>query len=429
MWKTPFFAGILLVALFFGLTVPTGAAPATSAYLLGTGDKLQIKLYEWRSADGQVQEWSALNGEFTVGPEGNLSLPLIGDVPAAGRTTDQLGKAISGALQTAVGLKKPPEASVQIVAYRPFYIVGNVEHPGAYPFQPGMTVLQAVSIAGGLFRRSADADDVRTLRFEYDSLQARRARLKAESDDAGKIDFPPDMLVRSGDPEIAQLMQSEQVVFTARQQALRAQVDGLGQERVLLDKEIGSLQAKIANADQELTMLKRELANAASLVGRGLEIAPREFNLRQTELEMEGRRLDLDGATLRARQDVVRTETKIADLRDKTRTQTLADQQQTDAELAKITGSLEYDALGEPAVGAEKRPPTYSIVRREGDDVHEIEASETTPVMPGDTIKVRRTIGGHAAGGAVELPGKPDSIVRVGVLSALSTVDRVVTTP
>jgi hypothetical protein len=49
--------------------------------------------------------------------------------------------------------------------------------------------------------------------------------------------------------------------------------------------------------------------------------------------------------------------------------------------------------------------------------------------MPGDTIKVRRTIGGHAAGGAVELPGKPDSIVRVGVLSALSTVDRVVTTP
>jgi hypothetical protein len=53
---------------------------------------------------------------------------------------------------------------------------------------------------------------------------------------------------------------------------------------------------------------------------------------------MEGRRLDLDGATLRARQDVVRTETKIADLRDKTRTQTLADQQQTDAELAKATG-------------------------------------------------------------------------------------------
>jgi len=411
MWKTPFVAGILLVALCFDLTVPTAAAAAMSAYLLGAGDNLQIKLYEWRSADGQVQEWSALNGEFTVGPEGNLSLPLIGDVPAVGRTTDQVGKAISGALQTAVGLTKPPETSVQIVTYRPFYIVGNVEHPGAYAFQPGMTVLQAVSIAGGLFRRSADADD--TLRLEYDRLVARRGRLKAELDDAGKIDFPPDMLHRSGDPEIAQLMQSEQVVFTARREALRAQTDGLGQERVLLDKEIESLQAKIANADQELTMLKKELANASSLVGRGLEIAPREFALRQTEIEMEGRRLDLDGATLRARQDVVRTETKIADLRDKTRTQTLADQQQTEAELAKATALLAYDGLAEPAVGAEKKPPAYSIVRREGDDVHEIEASETTPVMPGDTIKVRRTNGGHAAG-AVELPGKTDSVVRVG---------------
>jgi len=420
MWRSPVVAGI---GLFVVLLAPMHSARAAMAdYILGAGDKVQIKLYEWRSTVGEVHEWSALSGDFTVGPAGGLSLPLIGDVQAAGLTTDQLGKSVAGELQKAVGLAKPPTPSVQIVAFRPFYIVGGVMRPGSYPFQPAMTVLQAVSIAGGLFRPSddlryalTDVGDVRTLQAEYNRLVARRARLKAELDGNDKITFPSNFLQSAEDPEVSRLMQAEQAVFAARREALHSQTDGLNEELALFQKEIVSLGAKFANADEELTMLKKELSNVSTMVTRGLDIAPREFTLRQSELEMESRRLDLDGAMLRARQDVARTETALADLRDKKRTETMAEQQQTEADLAKVSATLgSKKALLEDDGGIDsaRGGASYAIVRVDSSGVQTIDASETTPVMPGDTVKVKRASSGERSEGAVDPPGQPGTPMR-----------------
>src|SRR5205814_1909785 len=133
-----------------------------------------------------------LNGEFLVDPSGNVFLPLVGEIPAQNRTTAELANSISDRLQSRVGLADRPDASVEVSEFRPFYIVGNVEHPGNYPYRPGMTVLQAVSIAGG-WQRLLDANllrlereaitsrgDLRVVGAERDALLARRARLDAE---------------------------------------------------------------------------------------------------------------------------------------------------------------------------------------------------------------------------------------------------------
>src|SRR5581483_10623181 len=103
------------------------AAPLTNPeYRLGTGDKLRLKVYEWRSSVGQLQEWSALNGDYTIGPDGTMSLPLIGSLAAGDRTLQQLAEAISDRLQKAIGLSERPSATLEIVGYRPFYLVGAV---------------------------------------------------------------------------------------------------------------------------------------------------------------------------------------------------------------------------------------------------------------------------------------------------------------
>src|ERR1700732_2985489 len=115
MWNRFVMAASLLVLL-----TGTAAADATSPdtnYRLGTGDQIRLKVYEWRSAVGEVYAWTALNADFRVGPDGSVSLPLVGSVPAAGQTVEQLADAIANGLQKDAGLAARPQASGEIVEF------------------------------------------------------------------------------------------------------------------------------------------------------------------------------------------------------------------------------------------------------------------------------------------------------------------------
>ncbi|TCP34091.1 polysaccharide biosynthesis/export family protein [Sphingomonas sp. BK235] len=124
-------------------TAPAPVASAASpAYLLGPGDKVQIAVY------GEQE----LTGEQLVGPDGSVTLPLIGRVIAKGRSVNQVSEDIRARL--ADGFVQNPSVAVTIVAYRPFYILGEVNTPGQYEYAQGMTVLSAVARAGGFTYRA-----------------------------------------------------------------------------------------------------------------------------------------------------------------------------------------------------------------------------------------------------------------------------------
>src|SRR5581483_6387585 len=187
--KTAFLLLVSLVILPGAATLaaPSGdpAAPAANTdYHLGVGDDLRIRVFEWRSATGDVHQWDALKGEYNVGADGSIAMPLLGSVKASGLTTAQLADAISEQLQSRLKLSIRPEASIDIVQYRPFYISGDVNKPGQYPYQPGLTVLQAISIAGGRYRASDPAlvltatGDLQVNRLDYTELLARQAELR-----------------------------------------------------------------------------------------------------------------------------------------------------------------------------------------------------------------------------------------------------------
>ena len=389
---------------------PVHGEPA--AYRLGSGDRVRLKVYEWRNAIGDVYAWAALNADFRVAPDGTLSLPLIGSVPAAGSSVEELAETISTRLQKAVGMAGRPQTSVEIVEFRPFYILGHVQHPGEYQYRPGMTVLQAVSIAGGSFhiedpslllmRRTVltSAGDLQVLLLGQQSLLARRARLRAELDGSAKIAFPPELLQHQGEPAVAQAIQREQAIFTARTDALRSQTDALNKLKDLLNGEIASLQSKMKDVDQELALLKGELSTTSSLVQRGLAAAPREFSLRQTELQTQGRRLDLDTAALRAHEDIGKADQSILELRNKMRAEDATELAQVDDKLTengariKTAQAIAEQESAQPdlaaVLAAQTGPLMYSIIRRDNGGVHRIAAAESTDVEPGDTIEVRR---------------------------------------
>src|SRR5215469_16719128 len=125
------------ICVIFAAAAGQMATPAAAdAYRLGVDDKLRLKIFEWRESVHEVHEWSALNDDFTVGSSGDLSLPLVGAVPAAGKTTQELASLIAERLQSAVAMPKRPEISVEVAHYRPFYIVGVVNKPGDYSYRP-----------------------------------------------------------------------------------------------------------------------------------------------------------------------------------------------------------------------------------------------------------------------------------------------------
>jgi polysaccharide export outer membrane protein len=113
------------------------------AYRLGAGDKVRIVVY------GE----SDLSGEFDVpSAQGKIAFPLIGDVQAGGLNVGELQTEIEGRLRG--GYLKDPRVSIEVLTYRPFYILGEVTKPGEYPYTSGLTVLNAVAIANGFTYRA-----------------------------------------------------------------------------------------------------------------------------------------------------------------------------------------------------------------------------------------------------------------------------------
>jgi polysaccharide export outer membrane protein len=94
-----------------------------------------------------------LTGEFRVNDSGNIALPLVGAVHAAGLTPGALETTVGAALRRG-NLVHHPSVAVEVIAYRPVYVLGEVNKPGQYTYQPGMTVVTAVAVAGGFTYRA-----------------------------------------------------------------------------------------------------------------------------------------------------------------------------------------------------------------------------------------------------------------------------------
>jgi polysaccharide export outer membrane protein len=113
-----------------------------AAYQLDAGDKLRVVVY------GQ----EGLTNTYAIDAGGSITMPLIGAVPARGRTPAGLAAEIGGRLRN--GYIRDPSVAVEIDSYRPFFILGEVAAPGQYPYVPNMSVESAVAIAGGFTPRA-----------------------------------------------------------------------------------------------------------------------------------------------------------------------------------------------------------------------------------------------------------------------------------
>jgi polysaccharide export outer membrane protein len=163
--RTAMLVGLVLAVGLIGgcsssrLPSPEAAAAASAAaqgeaisdissYKLGPGDALRVTVF--RHED--------LSGQFTLDGEGYFAMPLVGEILAGGRTSRELEDEVEVALKSG-GYLVDPQVSIEVLNYRPFYIIGEVNNPGSFSYVNGMTVINAVALAGG-FTYRADQDDI-----------------------------------------------------------------------------------------------------------------------------------------------------------------------------------------------------------------------------------------------------------------------------
>lgn len=146
----------------------TPVAAGLSTYKLGSGDVITIRVF---GEDDFTRERVRLNDA------GTLSFPVLGEVPVKGRTVSEIEAMLTGRLKGRILVN--PRVSVWIEEYRPFFVNGMVERPGAYPFQPGLNVRKAITIAGGLKER-ASVEKIFVVRESDPSARGAKVNLNAE---------------------------------------------------------------------------------------------------------------------------------------------------------------------------------------------------------------------------------------------------------
>ena len=152
--RTAFFA--LTILLTTGCSALSAAAPppsstpaatatataASAAYTLGPGDKLRITVFGEQN----------LSGDYQVSGAGNVSMPLIGDVRAAGMSAPAFTEAVRAKL--ADGYLRDPKVSMEVLSYRPYYMLGEIGRPAEYTYTNDLTVMNAIATAGGFSYRA-----------------------------------------------------------------------------------------------------------------------------------------------------------------------------------------------------------------------------------------------------------------------------------
>ncbi len=145
----------------------------SEGYRLGGGDQVRIIIF------GEDQ----LTGEFRVDDQGRIAMPLLGGMKADGLTPQQLEASIAAELRRR-NMLQDPSVSVEVLAYRPIFVLGEVSKPGQYPYQPGMTVLTTVAVAGG---------------FTYRAVQDYASAVRATGGEATEGLVTPSSFIAPGD--------------------------------------------------------------------------------------------------------------------------------------------------------------------------------------------------------------------------------------
>jgi len=396
------------MSAFSVLTFLLGSASGIYAdeYKLGVGDVIELTLLG-------IQDYSK---RITVGIDGRVRVPGGGSFAAAERTIEELSRDIRVDLakktfpmakdaqgETMWDVVYPESVMIDIVEYRPVYVAGGVLTPGSQPFRPGLTMQQAVSVAGGysLFPARASSDPLYLIGIEKDygryltevaSVQTKVIRLTAELSGESKIDFSSliqhPMLTDFNNK--LKFVESEQLAARARQRGNQNQSLKLAIEQA--NKRLSLLSDKQSNVDKEMESYRAELARVSKLYEKGLVQIGMLTDAQRTVLFGSTRALETSAEVSRLARDLVDLNRALAEVDEDHQIEILRELKEAGsqlaearAKLAKVAAQLAYP---NPSLLDGTAEPTVHVVRIEGGHSTKFSAADDALLMPGDVLEI-----------------------------------------
>jgi polysaccharide export outer membrane protein len=377
----------------------TSAAPVgPQRYTLNRGDKLRIVVF------GRDD----LTSDYRVSDLGQLRIPQIGVFEATGKSADILEGEVRTALERLT--QRQAYVSLDVIERRPFYIVGLVTKPGAYPYVPGMTVLHAMALAGGLYRASNAAgwmaaeltrETYRQQQGKEDlkRLLSRRARLLAERAGEHTIEAPAELTKLVGATAAQAAVKAETAAIERQWQLIereeasqRATIELLKKEIVALNEERGHIAEQRAIRDKQLDDLKK-------LAGKGLAQNQRLYDTQMAIALLERDAQEAIANISRAQRNLERANRDLNLVRLERKVKIDKELEKVDEDISRSRATLEsarritdqYSGAPGNSRSLETDEPTldFEIMRRDDKgNINYVEAIETTSVEPGDVLRV-----------------------------------------
>lgn len=373
----------VVVLLALGLAAAGGAGAETAPYALSVNDRIRIMVYGW----------PALSGDFAIGADGTIALPLAGEIPASGRTAADLGSDIADRLSPLLPAR--PNVVIEVHSYGPIYVIGAVASPGEYEFTPGMTALMAVARASGALASDTAIEALRlretldTLSLKSEGLAISAARLRAERDGAQAIDVAEGARGRRFDS----LLADEIALMRMRRDTEDKAVAQLREQQQGYRDEAGSLDRQLAAKEREIEFLNRQLEDQRKLLERGITRESGLLEFQRQLVAAEGDRYGISAFRARALQNISRIEREISERDAARRTEIATSLQVAEAQLAEIrvrsqSAQRMLAALGAPSASGPDGARAYRIHRSGADGAQILDAAESDPIRPGDVVEV-----------------------------------------
>ncbi len=383
----------LLAALFF---LPRPAFPEDrELYRLGPGDILQLGVFGVPDFGRRV----------TVNVDGDISVPLLGELRAEGLTIHDLRLALSDGL-TKDGRIQAADVTVEMIEHRPFYISGDVSRPGAIPYRPGLDVRHAIALAGGYdalrFRTENPLMTAPDLKSENEALwidlaraQARVIGLKAELNNSSDIDLTPlysAPLQRKTLDEIASFEESD----------LKMRLDNYAKQRSFLQNSLQDAQSNLASLEtaqsrnaESLKLQQDAVDRMTASASKGLVMASRVDDERRALSEIRSQQGDAESRLMQARSSKDEIARNIEQQDEQHRTQLNDNLRDATIETEKLAARIKASSEKLLYTGAVKSQlrggeggPELVIYRKVNGQTTQIAAREDTDILPDDMLEV-----------------------------------------
>ena len=375
---------------------PLSAAPAMATSTpelleITSADKISVKI------QGQTE----LSGEYRISDDQTISIPVLGRVSVSRLDAAGLEKVLAERLSRMIG--REAYVTVEVTEYRPVFVSGFVSRPGTTPWKPGMTVLQAVTLAGGTFRgvnsNGVDGGTNTKLQRTIDDQKrvlATIARLSAERNGAEKMELPTRLIALVGRQEAQELIDAQLTSFLSRKSATEAQVASLERAIALTKEELANVRAQRQRLGEQLKFRQAQYVQLKSLYDKQWLRLDRlsEEALRISDLEEKVASMTV--SISRNEGTLIGFQRDLSNLRQDRRAIIDTDLLKLERDAAQL--ELEIEGAGPStrtltrpmadATGPKKEVVLYEIVRQDASGPKTVAADRNSALKPGDMLVV-----------------------------------------